>query len=450
MILESGSPPTDTVFRLQLRTGLSSYSQGFHTLSERSGLPRIRSHERFWDYLETTIVRSLFPDKSFSDFGYNASNVGAHLRFNQIIMHPRLRQIRVQSRTCSGLPPRLNVPRVIDGKIGPGLKGEECHPRYSYWKEDRSFWQGVAYSPRALLNLESRNVLQYKFNTGGYAIEMPLNRTQFVERLQGLRQSRWTDENTRAVFLDFAVFNPNRDLWASVRILFEFDIYGGVTTHLVVRSFRERLKHEFATDAMSLGAEAVLYGVALLTAVREGGKIRALGVSTYFSQLWNVLSVISLAFLIVSFAFRWQVSQRWRALEASEVVILEPSTGSYNVVTDHDWLGETDALIVKFQALTLVLLWIRGFSYMQFFSKKIDDFVATCTLAKSNFIAYCFIMFVIVASFSIGLFVGVGEQEENFNTFGSALLTLFDLLFGNFHAESIELADGLLVSTLIV
>lgn len=64
--------------------------------------------------------------------------------------------------------------------------------------------------------------------------------------------------------------------------------------------------------------------------------------------------------------------------------------------------------------------------------------------------AYITIMAVLVLSFSVALFVGFGENEKNFNTYASSLLSLCDLLFGNFNAATLEIEDGLLVTTLIL
>ena len=59
-----------------------------------------------------------------------------------------------------------------------------------------------------------------------------------IDILTRLRGWNWIDRRTRAVFLEFTVFNPNTNLFAYVEYLFEFPTIGGVIPKPRVSAFQ--------------------------------------------------------------------------------------------------------------------------------------------------------------------------------------------------------------------
>jgi len=70
--------------------------------------------------------------------------------------------------------------------------------------------------------------------------------------------------------------------------------------------------------------------------------------------------------------------------------------------------------------------------------------------SKEALVSYTSLVAFILMAFAIGLFLGFGEQEAEFNTLNQTLLSLAELLFGNFDSRPIQAASGLLVSTLLL
>ena len=117
---------------------------------------------------------------------------------------------------------------------------------------------------------------------------------------------------------------------------------------------------------------------------------------------------------------------------------------------DWDDLGEGDTLIIKLQAIGMVLAYIKMFSFLQFFSSKIDDFITSLSHSKQMLVAYISIMIIFIASFSIGLYLAFGVAEFQFSSLPLAALSLTELLFGNFDAQPLSTEQGLLASLLLV
>jgi len=55
------------------------------------------------------------------------------------------------------------------------------------------------------------------YGGGGYILELPKTSDALQQMLEKLQADEWIDEGTRAVFIDFTVYNPSDNLFAVVR-----------------------------------------------------------------------------------------------------------------------------------------------------------------------------------------------------------------------------------------
>lgn len=51
------------------------------------------------------------------------------------------------------------------------------------------------------------------YGGGGYYVDFPRNRMKYMALIEQLRNNLWIDRGTRAVFIDFAFYNSNVDLF---------------------------------------------------------------------------------------------------------------------------------------------------------------------------------------------------------------------------------------------
>jgi hypothetical protein len=171
----------------------------------------ITTKEEVWTYLIGVIPAYLYDDPAALSFV---------LRVNTIIQAPRLRQVRVSAvdkDACNVLPRMYDV---ID----------ECYPYFSVDKVNKTAIPGwprgsiVPYRSAQELKTEWYGTGILAYDGGGFALDIPLNysRADTVEMLEYLRSIRWTDRSTRALFFDFALYNPSLRFFLSVRLLFEF------------------------------------------------------------------------------------------------------------------------------------------------------------------------------------------------------------------------------------
>ena len=270
----------------------------------------ISTQAKFWDYLQYNLADTIYPDKFYDGDEWPENQRTLVLGHNIMVQKVRIRQKRVHQYPCSGLPARLNI------ETDAGLAGHKCYPKYSEAVEDKTVYQGLEWVAADILMLKPRNPLQHKFQGGSYAIELPEGNTAFKARIQELKEQKWTDKATRAVFVDFSVLSLPRDQFVSVRFTFDFTEYGKIVPKVTIRAYRDRLNHEAFIDAVNYVSEFALYGIVAVNAFREVGRFRVVGPETYFSSIWNMIVVGVLACCGFSFYYRVViVRSQWSSIQ---------------------------------------------------------------------------------------------------------------------------------------
>ena len=117
---------------------------------------------------------------------------------------------------------------------------------------------------------------------------------------------------------------------------------------------------------------------------------------------------------------------------------------------DWDDLGENDTLIIKLQAIAMVLAYIKLFSLLQFFSQKIDDFITALSHSKNMLIGYTGITVIFLLAFSVGLNMAFGVQQFQFSSLPLTAMSLSELLFGNFDAQPLDAEQGQIFASLML
>ncbi len=60
------------------------------------------------------------------------------------------------------------------------------------------------------------------YDGGGYVLDLTGSFYDLLEKIKELRENRWTDSYTRAVFVEFTVYNVQANLFVVVTMLCEY------------------------------------------------------------------------------------------------------------------------------------------------------------------------------------------------------------------------------------
>ena len=137
--------------------------------------------------------------------------------------------------------------RQLRVKTKPCQRQSTCRQDYSLFDEDRtSFapgWQisndtASDYSPSIdrsfrYVHGDELDTSVYvgdhqTYGTGGYVYEFRGRLSDLRGNLSQLRQLQWIDDRTRAVMIQFTLYNPNVQLFTSATLLVEFLSTGGL------------------------------------------------------------------------------------------------------------------------------------------------------------------------------------------------------------------------------
>ena len=140
---------------------------------------------------------------------------------------PRIRQLRVQNLSCEIHPDFQNAIRY-------------CYNEYQESKEDRGNigpdyrdkTSASAWMYQKAAELKSTPMIyvgKVGYYSGGGAaqnLHSLKNESQLI--VKELKEALWIGRGTRAVFVDFTVYNANINLFCVIKLTFEFPATGGV------------------------------------------------------------------------------------------------------------------------------------------------------------------------------------------------------------------------------
>jgi hypothetical protein len=159
----------------------------------------ITSINEFWEFSDSILLRAIIYDE-------NSGNMRI-LNENFVIGTLRLRQLKVRNDSCK-----------IDKTFAHLYK--ECFGEYSSENEDHA-----KYGYGTALNFASSDQIDgfwtfgkfHFYSGGGYYQDLQFSRDKNRLMLNNLYSSGWINKGTRAVFVEFTIYNENIKSFCSVK-----------------------------------------------------------------------------------------------------------------------------------------------------------------------------------------------------------------------------------------
>ncbi|XP_013783094.1 polycystin-2-like [Limulus polyphemus] len=193
-------------------------------LSTTLDLPPTSVNELEVDLIKKKFAEHVMLDALYWDTWYNekttVGNERSILYVNRLLGAPRLRQLRVRNNSC-----------IIPDEFKRAIT--DCYNVYSSKNEDTQsygVYDGTAWNYNSAEKLGGSNYwgMLAWYGKGGFYVDLGVNRSKTEEILTELKLYRWIDQASRAVFLDFTVYNANVNLFCVIRLVFEFPPTGGM------------------------------------------------------------------------------------------------------------------------------------------------------------------------------------------------------------------------------
>ena len=262
------------------------------------------------------------------------------------------------------------------------------------------------------------------YSGSGYAANLGYDQITAYTVIADLHSNGWITMQTRAVFVEFTVYNANTNLFGIVSIFIEFPSSSGVVTKVELQAARFYLQ---LNGGQTLAHVLVIFFM-LYFLYREGKLLHKQRWS-YFREFWNCIEtilVISEFLLIILFLARLYEVDR-------NLLQLRENPNDY---VGFQYAGQADAAMTYILGI-LVFFYILRFLRLLRFNK---NFLVIGTILSriSGPILSFFIPFM-AGYFAFGLFAfGIfGSELEDYSTFVRTMVTQFSMTLGDFDFEAL-------------
>jgi hypothetical protein len=340
---------------------------------------------------------------------------------------------------------RVTKGRQADGTCGavlPYAEGGfvECAPAYTRQTEYKQPLEPNQ-NPHEWQPAGTRTPMPGVFATyegGGYVVYLNGNRTYTAELLDGLKEDKFFDMTTRAIMLDFNLWNPNLELYSVCRLMFEISPIGVWSYDVRVLIVRMRFL-KFSGDGSSFEwimaiCEALL---ALFVLYYIAEEVSEFWVSSeeYLKDGWNFVDWSNLLLLLCQFYVKIV-----NYYEGTEVRPGMDEKDDYQTYNDMQIFGERIATGRQLNAFNVVLIWLKVVKYVPFlpYQQVLKElFTGSGTL----FVSFFCIFVIFFVGFGLAFNVGFGMENDELSSWGIAWVYLGRSLLGDVDVTNVYEAD---------
>ncbi|NXW88690.1 PK1L2 protein, partial [Alopecoenas beccarii] len=401
----------------------SSFTDGFHD---------VYSYQDFFTWANTTLVKNLYGSyKGFITDG-NSKLVGS----------ARIRQVRVKGDTCP-ISPKLQ--RVM----------QECHAPYSLQTEDTAdygeHWNSSVSNNSSDLSsawqYQSQSQLRGQpswgklaiYRGGGYVIHLGTDPKNATRILQYLFNNVWLDSFTRAVFVEFTVYNANVNLFCLISLMFETNALGAFFTSAELQSIR-LYPYTNSLHIFVIAAEVIYFLFIVYYMIVQGKQMKSLR-WRYFHSKWNLLEMAIILF-------------SWSALSVFvKRTILGTRDISYYQEHKEDCVSfnetaRADAVLGYLIAFLVLLSTVKLWHLLRL-NPKLNMITSTLRKAWGDISGFITVIVIMFLAYSIATNLIFGWKLCSYKTLFDSAETMVSLQLGIFNYEEVLDYNPILGSFLI-
>ncbi|XP_029996146.1 polycystin-2 isoform X2 [Sphaeramia orbicularis] len=381
--------------------------------------------EDFWKFTEGPFLNGMYWEVWYNNKSLQENQSLIYYE-NLLLGVPRLRQVKVHNESCS---------------VHEDLRVEvqDCYNMYTPSNEDTAPFgpkNGTAwvYTSESEMSGSSHWGQVSTYGGGGYYQDLSRTKEESAVQLQFLKDHLWLDRGTRAVFLDFSVYNGNINLFCIARLLVEFPATGGVVTSWQFQTVR-LIRYMSSWDYFVGVCEVAFCLFILYYVVEEVLEIRIHRLH-YFKSLWNCLDVLivvlSAVAIIMNITRTAMVGNRLKDL-------LENHTA-------HPSFESLANLQVQFNTVAAVIVflsWVKLFKFINF-NKTMSQLSSTMSRCAKDLVGFAIMFFIIFLAYAQLAYLVFGTQVNDFSTFQASIFTQFRIILGDFEFSEIEEANPVL------
>ncbi|GFY57875.1 polycystic kidney disease 2-like 1 protein [Trichonephila inaurata madagascariensis] len=256
--------------------------------------------------------------------------------------------------------------------------------RFRIIRSTHEIW---VYHTEKEMNGSNHWALLATYTGAGSFRDLGITKKQALARLEVLKQNLWISRATRAVFIDFTVYNANLNLFCVVKLCFEFPATGGMIPSWSFRTVK-LLRYVNPYDYFIMACEVSIILFILYYIVEESLEIKKNG-CVYFYEVWNILDLLVIGVSLICIAF-----SAFRTVVVDNM--LEDLLSKPDIFPDFEFLGFWQMQYNNAVAVDIFIAWIKVFKYISFNKTmtQLSSTLSRCSKDIGGFaVMFSFILF---------------------------------------------------------
>ncbi|XP_057193053.1 polycystic kidney disease protein 1-like 2 isoform X3 [Triplophysa rosa] len=378
-----------------------------------------------------TILRNLFGEYPGFITDGNSKRVGS----------ARLRQVRVKRDSCKiAKPMRDSVP--------------DCNAPYSWDDEDMGSYDpdwrepnSVNGSVDTVWSYQSQSALRgypvwgdiALYRGGGYVVDLGADKENASSKLQYLFDSTWLDTFTRAIIVEFTVYNANVNLFCLVTLMLERTAVGAFQYRSVIQSVR--VYQSTGGFQSFLIASQVFYFLFVCYYMFVQGKLMKTQKWAYFKNKWNLLDLF---IIILSWTTLSAIIKR-TVLGDRDITYYQNNKDQFPSFHDTALADTTLGYLLAFLVLMAsVKLW-----HLLRLNPKLHLITASLQRAWKDMSSFIMVIAIVFVAYSLACNLIFGWKLYSYRSLPDAFKTIFNLQFGLFNYDEVMDSNPVLGALII-
>ena len=266
------------------------------------------------------------------------------------------------------------------------------------------------------------------YSGSGYVANLGYNQISAYTVVADLHSNGWLDIQTRAVLVEFTVYNANTNLFGILSYFIEF----GPSSEAVTTSQYQAARFYLQLNGSQTLAHVLVIFFMLYFLYREGKLVYKQRLA-YFKGFWNwieVILIISEFLLIVLFLARlYEVDRNIHQLRENP-----------NDYVGFQYAANADALMTYVIGV-LVFFYILRFLRLLRFNKNFLVIGKTLSRISSPILSFCLPFIFGFFAFGMLAFTMFGTELEDYSSFIRTMVTQFGMALGDFDFEAIFMVN---------
>lgn len=388
-----------------------------------------------YQYLNTTFVRTLHQVKDYNgnDDRRDGVTTQPSLFFIGVV---RLRQVRITREPCHTADQFFWM-NFTACKNHFSWQHEDKTDYGQYWAPDPSYhndpWTNEATEAWLFKNASYLRALPYAgeyatYPGSGYCLHLGRSPKSSEVVLKYVADAYWFDAYTRALFVEFTMYNADSDLFNFVVLLFEQTPVGTVTPTYSIRTSKLFLRAE-TINKVDLYMTGFYVFFIIFNTVVEARRIRRAGLQLYFSDKWNVLDLM---LVLMGYVCIGLYIYRYIVVEDAIMNLRNTDENKFaNFYIPVFW----DYILTYAQAFALLLTMAKFWKILTF-NKRMVAFSLTLEYSKRDLRAFFFIFFIAIIAYAYWGTIMFGFGVAEFQDMWSALMSLILFSIGTFDVDT--------------